>query len=185
MRRIVWGTLGVAVAVGAVLLIVRGIRGEDTVAVAAAMPGASDPASQAARLSPQALYTAQQLAGRSMSAPGTAQAVEADFEIVAAVAWPGEQVFGHAQASYHGHRILVVQVTQNVAGYMRQAPPRPGVRQTPRRLGGVQHFYDETLGQDISVTTWEAGRTAPSELNRIGPIVTFQVPSTAIPNPTR
>jgi hypothetical protein len=140
------------------------------------------PSTSSARLAPDVLSTARQIAGGAMNAPGTAQAVEADFQTVAEVAWPGERVFGDLQKSYRGHRILVLLVEQNLVGRMRQAPPVPGRTMTPAaRVGGLQSFYDEVLGSGISSTVWEAGRTAPFELGRLGPVVTFDVPMQAIP----
>jgi hypothetical protein len=144
--------------------------GPTTAVVRTATPDPSGPS-----LSPALLAIARQTAGRGMSAAGSAQAVEADFATVAAVAWPGERVFGDAQDSYLGHRIMVVQVSQNVTGFMRQPPPRQGEIRTPIPLGGIQVFYDETLDHGISTTAWEAGKTAPFALSRLGQVVTFDV----------
>jgi len=200
MRRaqLVEVVLGCGVVVLAVALALhgRGARPTDGVLPRHAQPAVTSTTAsttttpttpaQTATLAPAVLSTAQQIAGRSMTAAGTAQAVEADFETVAAVAWPGEQVFGDAQKSYSGHRILVILVSQHPAGRMRQPPPIPGRTQTPAaRVGGVQSFYDETLGAGISDTVWPAGSVAPFDLARLGVVVTFEVPEQAVPTGQR
>ena len=127
------------------------------------------------------LRAAQEIAGRSMTLPGTAKAVQGDFPRVSEVAWPGEQPFGDAQQFYRDHRMLVVQVDENVAGLMRQLPPVPGQKpQSAPRIGGMQIYYDETARQEISFTAWPAGDAASTDLSRIGPVVTFDVPAELI-----